>query len=168
MRIQVIGVDHRTAPLAALATLSDGEGLSRVLMARQADVAGAVLLSTCNRFELICDTDDSLGPERLRERVRDLVRERLRADDARPCWGLGVHVHNKGGNALEIEILGLGRVDMHERHRPCVREAALLDHPYCLRSCCPIDRVSQHLDGVRVRHLPLLRARLEPASFPSV
>ena len=92
MRIQVIGVDHRTAPLAALATLSDGEGLSRVLMARQADVAGAVLLSTCNRFELICDTDDSLGPERLRERVRDLVRELAPDVDERALSGLRADV----------------------------------------------------------------------------
>lgn len=92
MRIQVIGVDHRTAPLAALATLSDGEGLSRVLMARQADVAGAVLLSTCNRFELICDTDDSLGPERLRERVCELLRELAPDVDERALSGLRADV----------------------------------------------------------------------------
>lgn len=88
MRIQVIGVDHRTAPLAALAALSGGGDLSRVLMSRQAAVAGAVLLSTCNRFELICDTDDSLDPELLRERLSALARELIPGVDERALSGL--------------------------------------------------------------------------------
>ncbi len=89
MRIQVIGVDHQTAPLAALATLSDGGGeLSRVLMSRQAEVAGAVLLSTCNRFELICDTDNRLGAEQLRTQLADLARELVPDVDERALAGL--------------------------------------------------------------------------------
>lgn len=89
MRIQVIGVDHHTAPLAALATVADGGGdLARVLMARQAGVAGAVLLSTCNRFELICDTDEALTPEALRGQLVGLVRELLPDVDERALDGL--------------------------------------------------------------------------------
>nr|DAI47110.1 MAG TPA: hypothetical protein [Caudoviricetes sp.] len=103
-----------------------------------------------------------------RQSGRDLVRERLRADAAATRGGLGVHVDGDRGDTLVIEVLALDRVDVDEWHRPGVREASLLEYSHRLDPRRPGDRVAQYLDGIRVRHLPLLRALLDPASFPSV
>ncbi len=74
MHIHVVGVDHESAPLSALASLAPADALATRVMARESAVAGAVLLSTCNRFELVTDVSDALSADELLEAVRaDLV-----------------------------------------------------------------------------------------------
>lgn len=70
MHIHVVGVDHESAPLSALASLGSADALASRVMARESAVAGAVLLSTCNRFELICDVSDAFSGAELIEAVR--------------------------------------------------------------------------------------------------
>ncbi|MFH1736321.1 MAG: glutamyl-tRNA reductase, partial [Actinomycetota bacterium] len=62
MPIVIIGVSHKTAPIAVREKLSFppeavGENLDRLLM--YPSVSEAVILSTCNRTEVYCVADDA-------------------------------------------------------------------------------------------------------------
>ncbi|MFT8394882.1 glutamyl-tRNA reductase [Propionibacterium sp.] len=70
MHFHVIGVDHESASLSVLASVSQDGALASHIMTREPGVAGAMLLSTCNRFELITDAADTVTGTHLLELVR--------------------------------------------------------------------------------------------------
>ncbi|SER88690.1 glutamyl-tRNA reductase [Propionibacterium cyclohexanicum] len=75
MHIHVVGVDHESASLSALASVGPADALAARVMAREPAIAGAVLLSTCNRFELVTDVCDGTDADT----VLALVRRELEA-----------------------------------------------------------------------------------------
>lgn len=70
VHIHVVGVDHESASLPALASLGPADTLASRVMAREPAIAGAVLVSTCNRFELVADVSDRMDAHDLLEVVR--------------------------------------------------------------------------------------------------
>ena len=83
MKILLTGMSHRTAPLALREKLAvdDPVPLLRKLVASD-DIDEAVLLSTCNRIELVVLTRN---PEAARLRLRSCFRFDLPGDDAFPA-----------------------------------------------------------------------------------
>ena len=83
MKILLVGMNHRTAPLALRERLAvdDPVPLLRKLVANQ-EIDEAVLLSTCNRIELVVLTRNE-GAARLR--LRSCFRFDLAGDDAGPA-----------------------------------------------------------------------------------
>ena len=61
--------------MSALASLGSADELAITMTGRETEIAGAALLSTCNRFELIADAADSLAPEQLLDQVRSGILE---------------------------------------------------------------------------------------------
>jgi glutamyl-tRNA reductase len=72
MDVQLLGINHHTAPLELRETLAlDGAGVSAVLRDIRSDaaVAEAVLLATCNRTELYVATADAAAADAAMRRV---------------------------------------------------------------------------------------------------
>lgn len=90
MRIHLVGVDYLTAPLSALASLAPADELALTVMGREPRIAGAALLSTCNRFELIVDANDAVTSQNLLELVRRGISELSPDVDPRALAGLEV------------------------------------------------------------------------------
>jgi glutamyl-tRNA reductase len=64
MNVLVVGLSHKGAPLATLErTVLTGDALSKLLhdVARADDVAGAMILSTCNRMEVYAEVGSFHG-----------------------------------------------------------------------------------------------------------
>ncbi len=62
MKLVVVGVNHKTAPVAMRERLAFGEDLSDALVSLQDKTSGAVIVSTCNRSEIYAylpQTDDA-------------------------------------------------------------------------------------------------------------
>lgn len=89
MRIHVIGVDHERVPLTALASLDQGMDLADFMLAEDA-VAGAVQISTCNRFELVVEADEQLDSDQLLAWTRARLRDAAPDADQRAIDGLRV------------------------------------------------------------------------------
>ncbi|MDK9343386.1 glutamyl-tRNA reductase [Propionibacterium freudenreichii] len=90
MRIHLVGVDYLTAPLTALASLAPADELALTVMGREPGIAGAALLSTCNRYELIVDATDAVDPDRLLGLAKAGIRELAPDVDPRALAGLEV------------------------------------------------------------------------------
>ena len=68
MEIFVLGLNHKTAPVSVRERLAfDADAAAGALKALKARFTDAefVLLSTCNRVELYCATDESGAPMRM-------------------------------------------------------------------------------------------------------
>ncbi|MGQ9606376.1 MAG: glutamyl-tRNA reductase, partial [Thermogutta sp.] len=70
MNLQIVGCNHRTAPIALRERLAFSPQQARAFLARwksEYDLAEAVLLSTCNRVELYTATElpQALPPEEI-------------------------------------------------------------------------------------------------------
>jgi glutamyl-tRNA reductase len=64
MSVLVVGLSHKSAPVAALERAAvTGDALNKLLgdVYRSADVAGAVVVSTCNRVEIYAEVDKFHG-----------------------------------------------------------------------------------------------------------
>ena len=83
MKILLVGMSHRTAPLALRERLAvdDPAPPLRKLVASD-EIDEAVLLSTCNRIEVVALTRN---PDAARLRLRSFFRRELGGDDARPA-----------------------------------------------------------------------------------
>jgi len=71
MQFQVVGVSHLTASWATLAALGKvpaNELLTQLITSNQ-QIAGGVVLATCNRFEIVLDTASTVDPVSLVDQV---------------------------------------------------------------------------------------------------
>jgi len=78
MSILLLGLNHRTAPVEIrerLAFSREGAANALMLFARQFPKAEAVIISTCNRVEILVNAEDG-GPDGPREVVEFLARAR--------------------------------------------------------------------------------------------
>ncbi len=104
MRILLIGMNHRTAPLALRERLAvdDPVPALRKLVASP-EIDEAVLLSTCNRIELVALTRD---PDAARLRLRSCFRFDLAADAAGGASGdLESHQYEYSGSDAMRHVL---------------------------------------------------------------
>ena len=76
MSLLVLGLNHRTAPVALREKLTVDEGqLPPTLETLAGRVAPGVILSTCNRLEIYTLTDDGPGTPEPLEQLRQFLSE---------------------------------------------------------------------------------------------
>ena len=77
MKLAVIGVNHKTAPVSLRERLSFGSDMPEAIRALSGLTCGCTIVSTCNRSELYVGIEDeSLGDD---EQIDDVISPKLRA-----------------------------------------------------------------------------------------
>ena len=77
MKLAVIGVNHKTAPVSLRERLSFGSDMPEAIQALSGLTRGCTIVSTCNRSELYVGIEDeSLGDD---EQIDDVISPKLRA-----------------------------------------------------------------------------------------
>ena len=77
MKLAVIGVNHKTAPVSLRERLSFGSDMPEAIQALSGFTRGCTIVSTCNRSELYVGIEDeSLGDD---EQIDDVISPKLRA-----------------------------------------------------------------------------------------
>jgi glutamyl-tRNA reductase len=88
VHIHVVGVDHLSAPLPALASLTTLDELVDMVMNTEPGVTGAVLVTTCNRVDLAMDVAYDVPSGRLLDVVRTSIKTLVPDADTQALDGL--------------------------------------------------------------------------------
>lgn len=107
---------HRELDLSVLERLSsDVHAVGRELVAASPSIAGAVVLATCNRFELYLDVDDAAHAPQARTAVAATVAARSGYDEARVAAHLAVQAGTDSAAHLFAVASGLESMVVGER-----------------------------------------------------
>ena len=107
---------HRDLDLGVLERLSqDVHAVGRELVAASPSICGAVVLATCNRFELYLDVDDAAHAPEARAAVAATVAARSGYDPVRVAEHLAVHTDTDSAAHLFAVASGLESMVVGER-----------------------------------------------------
>ena len=129
MRVMLVGLSHRTAPLELREQLavSDPEPALRKLVAGD-EIDEAVLLSTCNRVEVVATTRH---PDAARLRIRSFLRRELAGRDLGPELEGSLYEHVDGEAmrhvlrvACSLDSMVLGEPQILGQTKDAYRSAA--------------------------------------------